>query len=75
MLAAETTAPQSVEKCAIVDVVPNVVVWYNNRSNASHEATYKDFGEGDIVYSREVPRIVEILVEHRTGKRIRFGCK
>lgn len=75
MLAAETTAPQNVEKCAIVDVVPNVVVWYNNRNNTSHRATYKDFGDEGIVYSREVPRIVEILVENRTGKKIRFGCK
>lgn len=77
MLAIYVQAPQTIEKCAIVNVAPNhnEGIWWNKETNKPHTFTYQDFGVGDLVYSTNVPQIVEKLVENKTGKKIRIGCK
>jgi len=73
MLAVYSEIPRSIEKCAIVNVVSNNGIYWNKDSNVAHSFSYLD--SGSITYSQNIPRVVEILVERKTGKRIRFGCK
>lgn len=77
MLAIYVQAPAEVaQTCATVDPTRNVAEWYRRGTNGSWRvgwSTYRDNGES-IDYARNVPHVVEILVEHKTGRRIRFGC-
>lgn len=73
MLAIYVEAPKAVEICAVVDPLSNVGAWVNHETGRSRAFTYQDQGDS-IAYSRNVPRLVERLVEEKTGRRIRFGC-
>lgn len=73
MLALYVQAPIETKVCAIVDIKHDVATWV--KSGVTGTATYLDHGVGDVEYSNPVPRIVERLVEHKTGKRIRIGCR
>lgn len=73
MLALYVQAPTETTICAMTDVKYNVAVWTKNgNTGATH---YSDYGVGDVQYDNPVPRLVEKLVEHKTGKRIRIGCR
>jgi hypothetical protein len=73
MLAVYVQAPLPTRICAIVDVKHDVAVWV--KDGATGSAFYSDQGVGNVKYDNPVPRLVERLVEHKTGKKIRIGCK
>jgi len=71
VLAIYIQPPIDTKICAIVDPMHNTAVWMKRGNTGS--AFYSDTGE--ITYDNPVPRIVEQLVENKTGKKIRIGCK
>lgn len=73
MLALDT-AVAGAHTCATADPVLNAGTWSNRRTG--RVATYHYLDRGDYIkYNKPVPRLVEMLVEERTGTRIRIACR